>query len=399
MSEFDIKKWESNFGEMTQDIYQSLQNHDIDISDVLKPLDFEKNGEENFNYHFNHKLSSAIIEAGYDGDPEDTYAKALFLTKRLENIGEKIDGQTIRSWLKAERIPLNTENSRHNALHICFALNMTLEQSIDFMQNALFIRAFNFRNPTECIAYFALKHKYDWNWVKKVDCEIKDDRKSCSDTNDLQSTEIAEGLSQLETVDELKEYLLHNVPETDESLRRAKQLVRDLVKRAQKNAKTENEAYEDAIKGLSKNSNAFLLRTIYGRGTRITDVKKYKKYMKTKAHPLVVTNFPLEQEFSVLLSDDKNPSSDLLRKTIILLIFYNSFVNFTPYNKPSKKYFYRFVEETQKALEECCLPLLHPKNPYDRIFLYCACYDDEFDYATLYLDNFRDIVDEMMPEI
>lgn len=61
----------------------------------------------------------------------------------------------------------------------------------------------------------------------------------------------------------------------------------------------------------------------------------------------------------------------------------------------SEELYYRFVAETQMYLEHCCLPLLHPRNPYDRIFLYCA-YQPEGTEAVIYLDEFRGLIDTML---
>lgn len=393
MSEFNTEQWESSFSSVTQDIYyRALQDHEIPPEEVLKPLEEEMSDGTNFNYRFDKKLSNAIVAAGYNGDPDNVAAKALFLTKRLGEMGVKIDGQTIRSWLRAERFPQNTENTRRNALCICFALKMTLGQSIEFMQNVLFVRAFNFRDPLECIAFYALENGKDWKWVQKIDSEVREMRDPHSKHSDLQSIEIAEGLSQAGTSDDLIKYLLKNVPENAVSLRCAKETVRgftDLsLALARENSETNNSA-----DGLNKNTTAFLLRAIYGR--RMRD-PRIKSGMKKKAFPMVVTNFPMEQEFSEMLSEDGNPSADMLRKAIILLIFYNSFAHLKPTDTTSMEYYKRFVVETQTILEECCLPLLHPRNPYDRIFLYCAC-QEEGESGVLYLDQFRDIVDSMLP--
>lgn len=393
MSEFNAAQWESSFSSVTQDIYyRALQDHEISPEEVLKPLEEEIHDDANFNYRFDKKLSDAIIASGYDGDDDDIAAKALFLTKRLSQLGAKIDGQTVRSWLRAERFPQNTENTRRNALYICFALKMTLEQSIDFMQNVLFVRAFNFRDPLECIAFYALKNGMDWKWVQQTDSEVREMRGPHDEHSDIKSIEIAEGLGQVVTPDDLKRYLLKNVPENAASLRRAKETVRsftaDALELARENAKADNSA-----DGLNKNTIAFLLRAIYGSNMRDTRIKAG---MKKKAHALIVTNFPMGQEFSEMLAEDGSPSADMLRKAIILLVFYNSFARLKPTDPSSEEYYNRFVEETQYILEECCLPLLHPRNPYDRIFLYCACQEDG-ESASEYLDEFRDIINSMLP--
>lgn len=388
MSENIIWDYEKGFGDVTEMVYDRLINHDIDPGEVFKEIDGEHTENEHYNYRFDKNLAGAIVRAGYTGDINDISAMALFLTKRLNSAGDKTDGQTVRSWLKAERFPQSSDDSRIKAQNICFALGMTLEQAMDFIENTLFMRAFNLRDPAECIAFFALNNGLGKDRVTELDERIKAKRKNYAPSAGLQTREILNGLLQLKTEDELEAYILENVPEKSESLQTAKRYIRELKETAMESAQFECKAGEEN----GKNSIGSLLRTIYSLPIRSD---KVKREIKKHSLNLAAVNFPLEQEFSVMLSDNKEPTADMLRKGIILLMFYNTFAGLSENDETSPDHYERFIDQLQQALNDCALPMLHPRNPYDRIFIYSA-YREDGEPASVYLETFREIIGELM---
>lgn len=409
MSEKNEQHWEEKFGESTSMIYDQMLNCEIKLEDIFKEIKGDHTGNTSYNYRFDKKLAEAILRAGYTGPADDIQQMALFLKKRLSAIGDTTDGQTIRGWLKAEHFPKESKISRIRAQNICFALGMNLEQATNFMENVLFAWPFNFRNPFECISFFALNNGLDRNHVTEIEERIKAKRARYKSSGKLESVEIRGGLKELNTEKELEAYILENVPDEAESLQTAKEEFRKLKDKALEYAKKEAESYDAGscsnsyknFKGKHNDSTKFLLDVIY-YGCGIVRSKKIKEKMKKHALDLVVINFPLEQEFSVMLSDDKEPSADMLRKGIILLMFYNTFSE--PFNaKTGIEHLEGFVEQTNFMLDKCTLPELHPRNPYDRIFIYSAYYDkdeeveeDDDKNASIYLNHFRDIIDMLV---
>lgn len=366
---------------------------------------------------FSDGLTDLIIQCGYDGDDSSYIDKAKYLYERVLNAG--IDRasfpskETIRNWFKGDTIPY-TDNDRLKMQLLCLALNLTLEQTNTFFRKVFAGMPFNFRNDEECICYFCIRNGKSYKEFHQLIKQLSEYRSIAehnSTEEEIASHIIKENLSvfDLENEEELLSYLVRCVPKTEIYYRTAKRNIRHLLCSCGKLARLQSmddpaaeeklsstekarakriqdaEAVRKAIfapaEDVSENYRPkginFLMGEIYGFNTDTSHSDEKKHSFRTKLSKALTRNFPKQHEIGKALNEEHKVSSEMLRKCLILLKFYDSYSK-AKLRKvdPSEYNTNKFICETNAVLTECGFQELYIQNPYDFIFIYCARYAD-----------------------
>ena len=112
---------------------------------------------------------------------------------------------------------------------------------------------------------------------------------------------------------------------------------------------------------------------------------------ETNVPELVKLNFPSNKVLSNVLKNNTKASYDAIRKVLVLLHFYifwckqllEPVTDFT-----AEQHLMVYREEANYMLSQCCYEELYAGNPYDWVFLTCACSEDP-------LSKLRELVGEM----
>ena len=374
--EFSPKKYDidDGIGNYTSSVLDNkIFGYDPETEDIRMMLK-----EKDVSHSFCDSLRTFLTECGYKGSTEKSKEAERemrsFICKAYSTLNEEntVSEKTVGRWIRGECRPDNSAKSRESVFQIMFALNADLFQTTNFFLKAYYVQPFNFRNINECIYYWCLKNKRGWDTVKKMKNIIAEKQQTVLESHffDEQTILIGKALDELTTEDEAVAYIAANISPDEIFFHTAGELFFELLDEAKvlaestfESLNTQNDITDKNNKKDSigyrkqKNSVDFLLTVIFGTKEKIKPEKDWE--------PLIRENFPAKEQFSRCFKGDVS-NSDLLRKSLILLMF------FITYAENSDTDFDTFCSNVNYHLEECGFPLLYPANPYDRIFLVCA---------------------------
>lgn len=375
--EYDIS---DGAGEYTLSAIDNLFD-EFDAEEVAQQL---KNNEE-FRT-FDEGLTDVLITSGYTGDIYSVSEKTKYLLSAVKDAGGSLSRPTVHDWLTGKRRPKCNSEGREKMFLLCFALHMDLAKTISFFRKVYFDQPFNFRNSDECIYYYCLKTRKSYGETKRLKQYLAEKRNKQNFEPELSDHTIfvRDRLEQIETESELIEYLALNIPKNSLYYQTAREYITILRDEAIELAKRENTFFKKQFSGRTGTGTDFLLKVIYSG--------EYKTLIEDKEiTELVRRNFPRKMEFSMAMTDNENVTADLMRKCLILLLFYNTYVKITLEDvKEDFNTFERFYSESSNVLNECGFAPLYPLNPYDRIFLKTAAGNSDYR-----IDGFRQIIDAL----
>ena len=108
---------------------------------------------------FHIGLTEAIIKSGYSKNPEDTNAKAAYLSDKLKAIGSSITSKTVASWFIGPQRPKIQSGYRQNMFEVCFALHFSYENVKWFFSHVYFDRCCNCHLIDEAVYYYCFIHE------------------------------------------------------------------------------------------------------------------------------------------------------------------------------------------------------------------------------------------------
>lgn len=342
--------------------------YNLEAEDAMKML----KDTESYHY-FGDSLRTFLKQWGYSGSIESVSEMRDYIILAFNKIEKDIvSSKTIERWLKNESRPNN--HSRETIFKLMFAMNSTLEQMISFFLKAYYEQPFNFKNSNECIYYWCLKNNKNWLDVVSMKEQLKEMKDIIKNTEcfDEQTIMIGKSLDEMQNEKEVVSYIVNNLNGEEIYFHTAREKFSELLKESKEIASkidmdTIVECKQDSFKNHRQtNSVDYLLAVIFENRNGIKPSKEWPSLIKE--------NFPTKMQFSRCFDDDeKNP--DILRKSMILLMFFISF-----YDENDIKEFDDFYDIVNYNLEICGFPLLYPANPYDRIFLTSAFTDNPLSY-------------------
>ena len=399
----------------------------LDEDDASEAIDFIKD-PSNFRT-FNEGLSEIMIKKGYISDSTAPDEISQILYKKLTDIGSSLSLNTISSWIKGDHRPKVEAGYRKNIYELCYALNLTFNETIWFFHHVYYDRAFNCHTIDESVYYYCLKNNIAYKDSLDI---IKEIENSPDITSSYEETSnytlfIQKTIDKIESVDELITFLTLNKANFKSWNASAYQTLDDLVKDLlpsengkkeiekikrkikathsiygiipKKNNQNEwglimqeffydltDESYLDILDGKNIRSKNFLLEQILGMKL-ITDKEKKRFIDKASIPDIVKNNFPSRKTMSDVLSEDKitqSKSYDSIRKLIILLEFYRYWCSikimdeeYDDFENPLSD---AFIDEINYTLYLCGYEEMYAGNPYDWIFMCSAQADDPLSY-------------------
>lgn len=375
--------FDDSYGDATRFVYNQLQEEGcVLVDEWKKSVDFFKN-ENNYS-SFSEKLLELIGET--DLTPLEAL-KEKFKSAGIIEAGAKsfdeADRKNISNYLKRES---GTKIDRtESIIKICFAFNMTPEQASDFIEKVCYDRAFNFKNYKDIIYYFALKNGISYNEAKKY-------------INALENAGIEEKIANAEKKEELTNLLRDNIQEKNEIAE-----IIDYILSSPENFTTQRESAKKVFEELFERSNEIAMefqenvknfdsilndknykdskskKEVIGFGLVLRSIFCFQRIDREiikknlKEHSLLekyaIQNLPNTKAFENMLKDSEYSSDDSVRKSIILLSFYNIYSDDSIYEDITAE---DFIEEINSHLTEASLPLMYPRNPYDAMFFMFA---------------------------
>lgn len=403
---------------------------------------------------FNEGLTELLIKKGYSGDTSNIKELSEYLISKLRKINSTIRDETVISWFSGIHSPKVEAGSRTKIYQICFALELTFDETLWFFHHVYYDRAFNCHMIQEAVYYYSFLNGLSYQEAQKVIQEVEEVEQAPTITaNADKSTNytqfVKNRILDFNSVVELKKFLIQNKDNfnawNQSALKTLNQLVLELIgppenkaaidnlkqnvnDKRNKNAKTltfDLSKYEncgllirellfdsqDRLENPTQSPAAYVSQAIEGRNTRkntfilerILGTDKICRDNKKIQIPYIIrNNFPSKKTMSDVLSKDKisvSKSYDSIRKMIILLDFYRFWAN-----EKLKKGYTNFsmdmlsdlsetyIEEANTCLYQCGYEELYAGNPYDWIFLSSARSEDPLKY-------FRQLIEELCDDI
>ena len=385
-------------GKATEKVESALDDLDYDLDYDLnfpgrkwiESLDEVKTFYE-YVYFYAHKK-------GFEGEKSDADGLAQFVFQLGNERNVTLSSlNTLKNWLK-KAPPSGSKQGRKKVYALCFALGLDASKTEEFFLKAYLERPFNYKNMNEAVYFFCLDNGLPYSKAEEMiqKIEVEPHVKSIDAEQEINTVEVGNAISKMNSEDELIKYLVENrsaFEKTQNQTAIAK--IKELYEECKELAKEYPGQLH--IEGEIQNIDN-LLEAITGYNARATynGKKVYKTSIsKSKLPAAVRKNFPQREQFKQIEQFKQNEkgtaSFDVIRKFLIMLKFYHFFANalIEKAEELEKNSFFReFVDETNEMLEECGYVQLYLRNPYDAVFAYCAY------GAANPLDEFKNVIDE-----
>lgn len=294
---------------------------------------------------------------------------------------------TLKSWFNGGERPKKGDNERYKMFALAFALGLNVEETQYLLTKVYLDRAFNFRNYKELIFYYSLGKNYSYQQalllIKKVSFQ------DISVDKTIHTATLLDKIEGINEDDELILYINSHFHNFNISNVTAKNTLEELISASKTVAREEMTLpeYIDDIDN-KRNIDNISINQLYKFITAQEMNKDFgtSSIFKNAELPKEIKiNFPEAATFS-----KKEPSSDELRKMIIMLFSYEYWCK-TQYphlfnlSLDSKPDYDDYVTQLDVLLTTCGFSQLYAGNPHDWLYCYCAISSNP-------LDAFRQIL-------
>lgn len=366
---------------------------------------------------FDEALTSFMDEYGYKGDLADVHAKAQFLREKFKTANVK-PPRDLKEWFMP-----NKKLSRKTAFQICFAFDLSVDETNDFFRCVQFERGFDCHTIIEAVYYFCMRNGLSYTEAQEIiDCiPVPEKAKGIPGCEILYTGNIIENINSINDKEKLIQYIKDNISDFQYNNATAIRYIQELwgeISKADGLAAREgsiidrkHNRYEDRHKKSvtdtrsaeviakeiqqqeedvkpydyvvagSDASTWIIFSQILGLmnyqeseyaikyDRSLTSVLSENKLMPLKA----AYCFPSRQNIDKLFRGDLVGDDEIIRKMLIFLVFYTYWVKLI-ISKNDTSYLAKF-SDSERCLDtinayllDAGYPELYAGNPYDWLF-------------------------------
>ena len=311
----------------------------------------------------------------------------------------------VRGWLNDSSRSIR----KGDAIEICFILKLSLEDADRFVA-MVSEEALHWRNPDEIVYIFALKQGMTYPEAQKLNEEmaslmkgVKEEKKV--DGNSL-TTLIRSEVSELQTKEELAEYLHEAAPRLGRCHNNAYRLFMDMLESLEHPVLDEGISEAELFDSERLTVRDILREYLYEKNVlyakeQIRSSKKKEGKLKEedrKVFSTIQENVSEHWPDEVSLSKMRSRKTDVTRKVLILLFLATD----TGYDwdddfedEPDQdEVFEDLYQRINDMLLLCGFSTLDPRVPFDWLILYCICVPDIFEADARMKEIFREMYGE-----
>lgn len=292
---------------------------------------------------------------------------------------------TVKNWFAGKSEPKYGDNDRRNMFAVAFALELDVNQTERLFHKVFLDKAFNKRNAEEFIYLYCIYNKKPLPLAEELIEKLSEIDNNITPEDCTERTQfLADAAKQDVSTKDILQFIVehqHNFSLNNNAAKKyrngfiEKLTVGRLAQQEYNKCRAELADEKDAsgFEGRAPTSVDFLIYMLMGVDFAQKDNKEIRS-IRDKFPREISNQFPDKQSLS-----QKNPSSYVLRKDIILLYFYSYWV--TDFlNRQNLGNYDGFVDELNDILFDCGYSPLYIGNPYDWLFLYCsACPSNPLD--------------------
>ena len=321
-------------------------------------------------------VSSRLGQLGIVCSADDKEQMLAEIKRRYKTVLGITCPRTVREWIRGTTP--GTTNRRNN-YDLCYALEMDFQQTAVFFQKYFLSMPFNAKAKTDTVFMYCLYHKKPYHTVTEL---LERSKGFVSQENAHTSTsQIISTILDIDDDERFLRYLSEHCYDNEQQFRLARQIINDDIKQVQNRIikfDSDRILSPDRLGSLTVEA---LLGEKYQRHDRKVDVTKLPKRF-TESLPNDVT-------LGKIINGDV-ASYDLLRKTLMLLKFYNFYYEADNCDRNTIcSNLMDFYEELNATLISCGFAQLYVRHPFDCLLLYCANSYDPIDTLYCVIQNGR----------
>lgn len=325
-------------------IYESepFGKEEITLDDLKAAIDLEEKPT------FLEGTAKRLCALGVACTPGDTDIISSEIKQRYKSrIGEDCP-RTILNWAKGQRTSVK---NRKNNYDLCYALEMNRQETADFFKKHFLSIPFNYKDSIDAIFFYCLMRNRPYSAIKAM-LEQAEAFHPTEDTA-VHTTEIAKQICDIYDDEEFMLYLSEHCYNKEQQFQRARNEIVHLINKHHMSA---SELHFE-ITGFRYFDNC--IRNRPPRDDRL---------------PRTFTeSLPTDRTFLDIIEGKKPETYETLRKTLVILLFYDYYVPFSKQNiDVDKSQIYDFYDEANKRLLNCGFVPFYEKNLFDAVILFCA---------------------------
>ncbi|MBQ8922214.1 MAG: hypothetical protein IJ060_08660 [Oscillospiraceae bacterium] len=319
-------------------------------------------------------LAERLTELGVPCSPDDSAVMSAEVKRRYKEILRKPCPKAVRNWLHGT-VPGIT--NRINNYELCYALEVDFKQTALFFQKHFLTVPFNVKSREDAVFCYCFYHNKPYASAAEM---IKNSSGFVPQENAHTSTsQIMTKIMQTEDDAAFMQYLSSHCYNNEQQFQKARSMILKELEQLKKTIQNDDSKY--ILSGDRLNSAA--IAELFGY--------RYQSSLKDGEKPLLPKRFTESLPNDVTLGkiiNGKAASYELLRKTLMMLHFYN-FYSTNPNSDKDMitQNLLDFYEETDAALHSCGFAQIYFCHPFDCLLMYCANSYDPI--LTMHLVNER----------
>ena len=319
-------------------------------------------------------LAERLTELGVPCSADDREVMLAEVKKRYQAILGKPCPKAVQNLLHGT-VPGIT--NRVNNYDLCYALEMNFRQTALFFQKHFLTIPFNVKSREDAVYCYCLYHQKPYATVLQM---LSESEGYVPQENAHTSTsQVMSAIMQQDDDAAFMQYLASHCYNNEQQFQKARALILkelDQIKRTIQDDETKDILSDDRM-------NSAVIAELFGY--------RYQSSLKDGEKPQLPKRFAESLPNDVTLGkiiNGKTASYELLRKTLLLLRFYNFYSSNPNTDKDEiTNNLLDFYEETDAVLHSCGFAQIYFCHPFDCLLMYCANSYDPI--LTMHLINER----------
>lgn len=325
---------------------------------------------------FAEGLAERLRELGVECEAEDREMMLSEVKRRYREILGKSCPRTVQEWVRGTTPGIT---NRQNNYELCFALEMDLRRTAEFFERHFLTMPFNVKSRTDAVFFYCLCHKKSYSTA----CRLLEGAKGfvSQEKAHTSTSRIAAMIFETEDEDIFLKYLSEHCYDSEQQFILAKRIISsELDTVGERLMRFDNERAKRADRLGSLTIEALLGYKYQEKGSRVRELRLPKRFTESLPNDVTLGR----------IKNGQGVSYELLRKTMVLLKFYNFYFDADNCDGETiRSNLLDFYGELDQALISCGFAQLYPGHPFDCLMLYCANSYDPIDTLYCVIENWR----------
>lgn len=343
---------------------------------------------------FQEGINKRILQIGYSGVLTDIPERKKFLTGQYRKNGIKEPSDpTLRGWLSGARMPAANSTGREDVYRLCFALEMTAEETAEFFLKAYLNRPFNYKKTKEAVYLYCLLWRKPYSDAVRIIQTVENMPHTVFADREIETILLGREIAAIKDEKELVAFLAEHCYTEKEMHLTAFKTIEGLLQSCYDLAEKETVYTKEEPRVVRTED--VLLDVIYDYDAYSMKVEGNITIQDSKLPKVLKANWLDRQSFNNIKVRG-NISDDVYRKALVLLTFYKFFTSAYLAERKKcresdidlRKYADQFEILIENSLYECGYIQMYKRNPFDWLILYCAAFPNPVNQLRSVISHF-----------